>query len=244
VTCQAENSWIHAYKNRRVPSLPVTWQEFWVKFGLAHAGFLLTPRVRNTEEMLSLLEPQSRAPQKSAGVVLHLGREWQTIPLANHVQLQLRTIDISTQPPIRGLLMSERLAQVPSADQTAGTADACTIGRIDGTLPEVQPVKVSGSMALSDWVAISVAHAVAPQHVELKLESPTGRMLKASAQRSERADIAGYFVHPSLISAGFDARIDLHSLEGPYTMTVEAERDGRSWQCKQAVKLLVTSSAG
>jgi hypothetical protein len=220
-----------------------TTQRYRLLSSLARAGFLMTPRIHDTEDMLRLLEPQSRTA-KSRPVSFSISGESGTRYLWHSAfQLQLREIDIPMQPQVHGLLMSEPLAQPLGTDQVAGTADACTIDRIDGVSPKEQTMEVTNSVDVSGYVVISIPHGLPPDRVVVQLTDSTGRILEAGAQRRERADIAGYFVQPSLITAGFGARIDLSSLAGPYKLAVYAERDGQRWLCKQVVNLLVASSS-
>ena len=217
-------------------------QKYRLLSGLARAGILITPQVRDTEGMLELLEPQSRAPRLRPVSFSISGESGTRYLWRRHFQLRLSAIDIPEQPQVHGLLMSEPLAQAPGADRSAGMADACTIDLIDGLDPKEQPVKVGNSMDVSGYMVISIAHGVPPDRVVVDLTAPSGRVLEGSTQRRERADIAGYFVQPALITAGFDTRIDLSSLQGPYLLKVYGERDGQRWQCKQVVKVLVAPS--
>jgi hypothetical protein len=47
------------------------------------------------------------------------------------------------------------------------------------------------------------------------------------------------FVNPALTTTGFDARFDVSSLEGAYTVTIVAERGASSWQCKLTQDLII-----
>ena len=66
-----------------------------------------------------------------------------------------------------------------------------------------------------------------------------GHTWETVAEPRPRIDVAGFFVNPALTATGFDARFDVSSLAGAYTVTIVAERGGSSWQCKLTQDLII-----
>lgn len=207
---------------------------------LARAGFLLTPRVLNTADMLSLLLPERRAPAErpvSINVAGESGTRWLWQP---RLALRLQAMDIPVQDQVRAMLAPASLTPAPVAAEDAGAAEACAIELIDGRPASAKPVEVRGIAEVSGWSVVSVARGEAPDRVLVRLTDAEGRAWEAVAQPRPRLDVAGYFVNPALTATGFNARFDVSSLAGAYTVTVVGERGDLSWVCAPTRNLVVT----
>ena len=208
---------------------------------LARAGFLLTPRVLNTEDMLSLLLPEHRTPAErpvSINVTGESGTSWLWQP---HFTLRLQAMDIPVQDQVRAMLLPAPLIPAPVAAASAGMAEACAIELVDGHPASAKPIEVRGTADVSGWSVISIASGKAPNRVLVRLTDTEGHTWETVAQPRPRLDVAGYFVNPALTATGFDARFDVSSLAGAYTVTIVGERGNSSWQCKPTQDLLVVA---
>ena len=206
---------------------------------LARAGFLLAPRVSNTEDMLSLLLPERRAPAfrpVSFRVTGESGTRWLWQP---RFSLRLQAIDIPVQEQVRAMFSPASLSPAAAATQDAEAADACAIELVDGRPASAKPIEVQGIAEVSGWSVVSVARGEAPDRVLIRLTDAAGHAWQAAADPRPRLDVAGYFVNPTLSGSGFDARFDVSSLSGAYKLTIEGERGGSRWRCGPAQDLLV-----
>lgn len=222
----------------RYASGPV--EQFRLVSALARSGFMLTPRVLNTEDMLSLLLPERRAPgfrPLSISITGQSGTGWLWQP---QYALRLRAIDIPVQEQVRAMLAPASLAPLSTPVQEAGAAELCAIELVDGRHPPAGPITVGGTAEVSGWSVISVARGQAPERVVIRLADRVGRAWETVAETRPRLDVAGYFVNPALSQAGFAARFDLSTLAGgPYRATILAERDKAAWRCSQGLDLIV-----
>ena len=207
--------------------------------GPAGAGFLLSARVSDTSDMLRLLLPERRAPAYrpvSITVTGEGGARWLWRPWFG---LELQSIEIPLQDQVRGMLAPAKLTPLPGPAQDAGVAELCTIELVDGHPPAAKPLDVRGIAQVSGWSIVSLARGEAPDRVLVRLTDAGGHAWETVAEPRSRPDVGGYFVNPALTGSGFDARFDVSSLAGPYTVTIVAQRGQASWQCKPTQDLLV-----
>ena len=212
--------------------------------GLARAGFLLTPRVLNTEDMLWLLLPERRAPgfrPVSISLTGESGTRWLW---QRRFTLHMQAIDIAVQQQVRAMLLPAPLAKLATPAQDAGAAEACAIELVNGKPPSGKPLEVQGSAEVSGWSVVSIAHGQAPDRVVVRLTDAAGHAWQTEAQPRPRIDVAGYFVNPALTATGFDARFDVSALAGDYTVSIVAERGQSLWRCKPTLSLIVIAPAG
>ncbi len=208
---------------------------------LARAGFLLTPRVLNTEDMLSLLLSDHRTPAErpvSINVTGESGTRWLWQP---RFTLRLQAMDIPVQDQVRAMLLPAPLTPAPVAVGDTGAADACAIELVNGRSASAKPIEVRGTADVSGWSVISIARGEAPDRVLVRLTDTGGHTWETVAQPRPRLDVAGYFVNPALTATGFDARFDVSSLAGAYTVTIVGERGNSSWRCKPTQDLVVVA---
>ena len=209
--------------------------------GLARAGFLLGPRVKSTADMLWLLLPNRRGPERrpvSLTVTGESGTRWLW---QQRFRVRLQTIDIPVQPQLRTLLGPSRLNRLTTPPPSAGATEACAIDSINGSKPSPAPIEVPLVTEVSGWAIIRVASGEAPKRVWIRLTDAAGRVWQAPAEPRGRLDVAGYFVNWALAPSGFDARFDLSGLQGDFTMTVLAERDQVLKTCSIAQQIRIGS---
>jgi hypothetical protein len=215
-------------------------EQFRLVSALGRSGFMLTPRVLNTEDMLSLLLPERRAPgfrPLSISITGESGTGWLWQP---RYALRLQAIDIPVQDQVRAMLAPASLAPLAAPAREVAAAEVCAIELVDGRHPPAGPIPVQGTAEVSGWSVISVARGQSPERVVIRLADGAGRMWETVAEPRPRLDVAGYFVNPALSQAGFAARFDLSGLPaGPYRATILGERDDAAWQCSQALDLVV-----
>lgn len=207
--------------------------------GPAGAGFLLSPRISDTSDMLRLLLPERRAPAYrpvSITVTGEGGAQWLWRPWFG---LGLQSIEIPLQGQVREMLAPAKLIPLPRPAQDAGAAELCTIELVDGRPPAAKPLDARGIAQVSGWSIISLARGEAPDRVLVRLTDAEGHVWETVAEPRARPDVGGYFVNPALTGSGFDARFDVSSLAGPYTVTIVAERGQSSWRCNPTQDLLV-----
>lgn len=204
---------------------------------LARAGFLLTPPIRNTEDMLLLLTPERRRPQHRPLSIALTGESGTRWLWRDRFTLKLQSIEIPLQDQVAAMLLTTPQPRV--AKPAGAQAAACHIDFLNAahTSPEAQAV--TGSLRVSGWVVPSITGESAPDRVLVGLTDPAGRTWEAAAALTLRPDVAGYFVNPALDRTGFDMRLDLSSLAGPFALTLEAERDGRRWPCALRQDLVI-----
>ena len=206
---------------------------------LSRAGFLLTPRVLSTADMLLLLLPEHRALAErpvSINVTGESGTRWLWRP---DFALRLQDINIPVQEQVRAMLQPAALTPVSVAADDIGRAEACNIELINGHPASATPIEVKGIAEVSGWSVISIARGDAPDHLLVRLMDRGGHAWGTVADPRPRIDVAGFFVNPALTTTGFDARFDVSSLAGAYTVTLVAERGGSSWQCKLTQDLII-----
>lgn len=216
-------------------------ERFRLVSALARAGFLLTPRVLNTEDMLSLLLPEHRTPAGrpvSISVSGGGGTRWLWQP---RFTLRLQEIDIPVQDQVRAMLLPAPLTSAAAMAGDVGVADACAIELVNGRSASTKPIEVQGTADVSGWSVVSIARGEAPDRVLVRLTDANGHTWETLAQSRPRIDVAGYFVNPALTATGFDARFDVSSLNGAYTMTVVGNRSNSSWQCKPTQDLTIVA---
>ena len=219
-------------------------ERFRLVSALARLGFLLTPRVLDTRDMLSLLLPERQAPARrpvSISVSGEGGTRWLW---QRHFTLRLQAIDLPLQEQVRAMLSPAPLAPAPATATEAGMAEACAIDLVDGHPASVAPIKVGGTAEVSGWSVVSVARGEAPERVRVRLSDAQGHAWETVAEPRPRPDVAGYFVNPALTVTGFDAWFDVSSLAGAYTVTVVGDRGGASWRCKPTQGLDVVAPGG
>ena len=206
---------------------------------LARAGFLFTPRVLTTEDMLALLLPEDRTPAQrpvSINITGESGTRWLWRP---RFTVRLQEIDIPLQPQVRAMLQPTPLTPEPVTTGDAGAAEACAIDLVNGRPASAKPIEVSGTVNVTGWDVISIARGEAPDRTLIRLTDAAGHSWQATTQPQPRLDVAGYFVNPALTAAGFQARFDVSSLAGLYVMTVVGERGNTSWLCKPTQEIVV-----
>ena len=210
--------------------------------GLARLGFLLSPRIRTTEDMLSLLVPERRGPRfrpVALTVTGQRGTGWLWEP---RFTLRLQRIDIPEQEQVRAMLAPAALRPVQTPLADAGTAEACVIDLMDGRPPPgpaTGPAHVRGIVDISGWSVISAGRGEAPERVVIRLTDAAGQAWETVAEPRPRIDVAGHFVNPALSAAGFDARFDASSLQGEYKLAVLGVRAGKSWRCRQSLNMVI-----
>ncbi len=219
-------------------------ERFRLVSALARAGFLLTPRLLNTEDMLALLLPEHRTPAErpvSINVAGESGTRWLW---RQHFALRLQAMDIPVQEQVRAMLLPAPLTPVPPAARVAyaGVAEACAIELVNGRPASPQPIELRGTAEVSGWSVISIARGEAPDRVLVRLTDTRGHAWETVAQPRPRLDVAGYFVNPALTATGFHARFDVSSLAGAYAVTIVAERGGSPWRCKPTQDLVVVAA--
>lgn len=216
-------------------------ERFRLVSGTAHAGFLLTPPVMNTEDMLWLLLPDRRVSAYrpvSITVTGESGTRWLWEP---HFTLNLQSIQIPTQDHVRVMLTAAPLTLLPDRPNDVGFADACAIELVNGNAPAAHASAVQGTTEVSGWIIGALAKGEPPDRVVVRLNDAAGQVWETIAEPRYRLDVAGYFNNPALVRSGFDARFDVSSLSGRYTLTVEGDWGQTSWRCKQTQDLLVSS---
>ena len=209
--------------------------------GLAQPGFLLTPQIRNTADMLWLLLPERREPKYrpvSINVSGESGTRWLWKP---QFAMQLQTIAIPIQPQVREALLSAPHLQAggPAQDQPVAAADVCALDTIGDASVSAKPVDVQGDTRVTGWFVASITGQDAPDHFFVRLTNAAGQTWQAPAAAKYRPDVAGYFVNQALVRSGFDVELDLSGFAGAYTLSLEAERGKRRWQCKLRQDLVV-----
>ncbi len=207
-------------------------QRYRLLSGLARPGFLLTPQIRNTEDMLWLLLPERREPKYrpvSVNLSGESGTRWLWKP---EFDMQLQTMAIPIQPQVRqALLFTPHLQPSgPALDQSV--ADVCALDVIGDAAGSAKPVDVQGDTRVSGWLVASITGQDPPDHFFARLTDATGQTWLAPAPSKYRPDVAGYFNNQALVRSGFDVELDLSGLAGAYTLSLEAERGNRRWQCK------------
>ena len=223
--------------NIRYANGPV--ERFRLVSALARAGFLLTPRVLNTKDMISLLLPERRTPAErpiSISITGESGTRWLWQP---SFTLRLQVMNIPVQDQVRAMLAPATLTPVPAAAGGAGVAEACAIELVDGHPASAKPIKVHGIAEVSGWSVISAARGEVPDRVLVRLTDTKGQTWETIAQPRPRIDVAGYFVNPALAATGFNARFDVSHLVGAYTATILGERGNLSWRCAPTQDLVV-----
>ena len=217
-------------------------ERFRLVSALARVGFLLTPSVLNTENMLSLLLPERRTPDErpvSINITGETGTRWLW---QQHFALRLQVMDIPVQDQIRAMLLPAPLAPAPLAAEDAGTAEACAIELVNGRPASAKPIEVRGTAEVSGWSVISIARGEAPDHVLVRLTDARGHSWETVAQPRPRLDVAGYFVNPGLTATGFHARFDVSSLAGAYAVTIVGQRGNAPWRCGPTQDLVVVAA--
>lgn len=216
-------------------------EHFRLVSGTAHAGFLLTPRVMSTEDMLWLLLPDRRTPAYrpiSIAITGESGTGWLWQP---RFTLSVQPIEIPVQNHVRAMLDPAPLTLLPGHPEDGGLAEACAIELVNGRPATVQAVDVKGTTEVSGWIIGSLAKGEPPDRVMVRLHDTTGHVWETVAQPRYRLDVAGYFNNPALVKSGFDARFDVSALSGRYTLSVEAEWGPTSKRCKPTQDLVVGS---
>ena len=219
-------------------------EHFRLLSSLARAGFILTPRVLDTEDMLWMLLPERRDPfyrPVSIAITGESGTRWLW---QQSFDLTLQDAGIPTQTQVRPMLLGEPLLQPTqlAEKRKLDVADACSIDFIDGRSLSNTPLEVRGSTRVSGWSIISLGKGEIPDRVFVHLTDSVGRSWELAAQhRPQRPDVAGHFANSTLTGSGFDAALDVSSLAGTYTLTLEAERGGRRWRCKSSQDLSIKS---
>ena len=214
-------------------------EQFRLVSALARAGFLLTPRILHTTDMLSMLLSEHRTAAERP-VWMNVSGESGTHWLwQSRYGLRLQTIDIPVQDGVRVMLEPAPLAPATVAAEGVGTADACAIELVNGRAVSARPIEVQGVAEVSGWSVISIAGGRAPDRVVVRLTDPEGRSWETVAQPRPRLDVAGYFVNSALSAAGFDARFDISALAGSYKVTIVGERGNSSWRCKRTQDIVV-----
>jgi hypothetical protein len=209
---------------------------------LARAGFLLTPSVLNTGDMLSLLLPEHRTAAERPVSISITGQSGTGLLWQPRFSLRLQAIDIRVQEQVRAMLLPSPLTPATMAAEDVDPADACAIELVDGRSASAQPIEVRGGIAdISGWSVISIARGDAPARVLVRLTDHAGHAWETVAEPRPRPDVAGFFVNPALTATGFDARFDVSSLAGVLTATIIAERGNSSWRCKPTQDLVVAA---
>ena len=217
-------------------------ERFRLVSALARVGFLLTPSVLNTEDMLSLLLPERRTPDErpvSINITGEPGTRWLW---QQRFALRLQVMDIPVQDQVRAMLLPAPLAPAPLAAEDAGAAEACAIELVDGRPASAKPIEVRGTAEVSGWSVISIARGEAPDHVLVRLTDARGHSWETVAQPRPRLDVAGYFVNPALTATGFHARFDVSSLAGAYAVTIVGQRGNAPWRCGPTQDLVVVAA--
>lgn len=206
---------------------------------LARMGFLLTPRVTSTEDMLWLLLPERRAPAfrpVSIAVTGESGTRWLW---QQQFTMRVQSIDIPVQAQVRAMLSPAALTPAVPAARDIEAADACAIELVNGRAASATPIEVQGTAEVSGWSVVSIARGEAPGRILVRLTNAAGTSWETVAEPRPRPDVGGYFVDPALTASGFAARFDVSSLKGPYTVTIEG-RDSQ-WRCKPTQHLIVVA---
>ena len=206
---------------------------------LARSGFMLTPHIRSTEDMLWLLLPDRRGPEhRPVSIVLsgESGTRWLWQP---QFDLRLQAMDIPIQGQVRKMLLSTPRPSEPAQGQNTVAADACAIDAVDAVPASAEPLTVQGNTRVSGWFVASITGRDPPDQFLVRLTDAAGHSWKTAVPQRYRPDVSGYFVNPTLARSGFDVMLDLSGLAGAYTLTLEAERGERRWQCKLRQDLVI-----
>ena len=212
---------------------------------LARSGFLLTPRIRSTEDMLWLLLPDRRDPKYRPLSVALSGESgtrwlWQV-----KFDLQVRTMSIPIQPQVRNLLLTTPQPQLdPARNQPMEMADFCALDFVGEARAPAKILNAQGDTRVSGSFVASITTPDPPENFFVRLTDSTGHTLVAPAMPQYRPDVAGYFNNQALVRTGFDVKLDLSHLEGPYTLSLEAGQGRRRWQCKLRQDIMITAPDG
>lgn len=198
---------------------------------LARTGFLLTPPIRDTEDVLELLLPERRAPEQRPVSIAISGESGTRLLWQTDYTLKVYPIDIPLQPDVRDKLqLTPRLIESEDARRT-DPADACKLDTVGAGLVGGGPIQVSGITEVDGWIVAAIAATKPPSRFALLFTGADGQTWRADAPSDYRPDVAGYFDNQRLVRSGFKVKLDLSKLRGAYTMTIIAEDEARRWSC-------------
>jgi len=198
---------------------------------LGRAGFLLSPAVGSTVGfgLVASGQDKSAEVQQLRLVAPEVGL-W-----PRRVRLSIRKMDISPQPRVRGLFLTEPSS--PARILTSGKislSEDCSLDAIDGRPHRslMEPiVSNSDRVNITGWTAPVAQRGIGPDETWFELKSANGEQRYYRAGTMSRPDVLAYFKQPKMKEPGFSAELDLLGLSGTQQLTIYSTHDNEAYRC-------------
>ncbi|UPG95355.1 hypothetical protein [Luteibacter aegosomatissinici] len=198
--------------------------------GMMETGFLISPTVRSTEDLLKLWtegfpsSPAARVPVEMRIDTSTQGRMW----FAAHYDVNVSRIFIPGVAAPQNTLDPVEAApafMVPGGSCTLETANGLPIK--DGLLP----TKAASRLLLAGWAALDAPSGKTSRATYVELSDSAGNRKLVRVRNMPRADVAAVFKQKSLSDAGFEAVLDVSGLVRPIGLAVVTTDGMTYYEC-------------
>jgi hypothetical protein len=132
-------------------------------------------------------------------------------------------------------LAMDGIEHKPLASAEESTIGVCegALDAINGIRPSQLPTKISETLTVHGWLAMSASECILPDTVFATLTDTRGHKVYFKTWRHPRPDVAEHFKQPDLLLAGFEAHCDVRKLQGLYSLGISRAYNGKLENCRQ-----------
>lgn len=204
---------------------------FRVVAGMMRTGFLLSPTVLSTDDLVQFWTkgyrslPVNRQPV-SLSIDLSAG---DSIWFARRYHLSVSRLSVpQVPPPPRSLDPVEPLP----FDSRLGSGGQCNIDEVDGMPLSGATVHTKASIImLVGWAVADASSGKASEATYIRVQDSSGVTRYIRTRSTPRADVAKAFKQSSLTDSGFEAVISLSDLIRPVAFSVVTVRNKQYFEC-------------
>ncbi len=201
--------------------------------GMAKAGFLLSPVVKNTAEFGLLYAGSNLLNSNLVQSIIIDTVDGNRSHWQEAYDLVLSTLPLQRKFDVSGLGLLNVFDEDLSSSATP-TAVSCqgSIDLINGSAP-LGEVGSSGSLKVEGWVAATSGQTSSSDRVYIVMTDNEKIHHFAVAKRTVRPDVAAYLKKPELANAGYVTNVDISKLKGKYNLGLAVENNGKIELCPQ-----------
>jgi len=203
---------------------------------MMRSGFFISPLVQNTENFVALASGNQRYLEKRTVESIAITPSYGDAILWDSIfTLKLKAYrGDETATNVPELLYLGKSSPAPDG------YDRVTLSTCDGAIDAINPVtpaqrgkKVTRSLLVRGWLAVSAKGGIAPDDIFVTVRARSGGIAYIKAQRIPRNDVKVHYNQPTMPDVGYTATIDASMLEGEYLLGLARGFKGELVNCTQ-----------
>jgi hypothetical protein len=193
--------------------------------GMARSGFLISPLVANTKDIVFLTGPDTGYLESNIMKTVEIFQSGgKAIFWNSSYSMKLSKINLARDTNVANIIIFDRIIDLNGITETSSAS-------CDGSIDSVKTI--SNILSVNGWTAIAAIDGIVPDTVFLTLTNESGKKIYVKARSTPRVDVKEAFMQPKMPDTGFSADIDVSVLSGKYVLGVSRVYKGNLESCPQ-----------